>query len=92
MVVLVFDLFAVMVIAFIATQIAAPLFGKPFFWFFRKEERGYLKAVAAYTGNWVPSTVMGTGGSSVNGATALVELLTAKTARDLNLDLTIPKH
>lgn len=55
-------------------------------------QRAYASAVGAYQGNWVPQTVFGGGsGSGSNGASALVDLLTAKTARDLNLDLSVSK-
>lgn len=53
-------------------------------------QKAYAAAVGAYQGNWVPTTVLGGGTSTgVNGASSLVELLTAKTARDLSLDLTV---
>jgi len=51
----------------------------------------YAKAIAEYRGNWVPQTVMGGAGQQVNGASALVDLLTAKTARDLSIDLGVKK-
>lgn len=55
----------------------------------------YADAIAAYKGNWVPTTVMGSDGQSadgttgVNGASALIQMLTVKTARDLALDTSI---
>lgn len=51
----------------------------------------YASAISTYTGNWVPTTVMGGNGSQVNGAQSLIELLSAKTARDLSLDLSVKK-
>lgn len=49
----------------------------------------YAEAIGNYQGNWVPVTVMGaTGTGAVNGADALITLLTAKTAKDLALDMT----
>lgn len=53
----------------------------------------YAGAIAKYNGQWVPTVVMGGSGSqaSGNGAQALVDMLTAKTARDLGLDLSITK-
>jgi hypothetical protein len=53
----------------------------------------YAEAIQKYTGNWVPSTVMGAGGGAAgtNGANALIDLLTAKTAKDLSLDMSIKK-
>ena len=50
--------------------------------------KNYADAIKGYTGNWVPSVVMGDGNSkSASGASDLVNLLTAKTAKDLALDL-----
>jgi regulator of protease activity HflC (stomatin/prohibitin superfamily) len=52
----------------------------------------YADAIASYKGDWVPQTVMGaTGGAGFNGAEALINMLTVKTAKDLNLDMSIPK-
>lgn len=47
--------------------------------------------VANYKGAWVPSVVMGGQQAGSNGAQALVDMLTAKTARDLSLDMTQKK-
>lgn len=50
----------------------------------------YAEAIGNYQGNWVPVTVMGgPGAGTVNGADALIRLLTVKTAKDLALDMTI---
>lgn len=50
----------------------------------------YAKAMGEYKGAWVPTTVMGAGQSgTINGASQLVELLTAKTARDLGVDMSV---
>jgi len=52
----------------------------------------YADAISKYQGAWVPSVVMGGGQSgSANGAQALIDLLQAKTAKDLALDLSVPK-
>lgn len=55
----------------------------------------YADAIARYQGQWVPSVVMGGNGAnqspSNNGAQALIDLLTAKTAKDLALDLELKK-
>ncbi len=54
----------------------------------------YAKAISEYKGAWVPSiTLGGTSGNGVagNGAQALIDLLTAKTAKELNLDLSLPQ-
>lgn len=57
-----------------------------------KVNEAYATAISEYTGNWVPTTVMGnSSGNATNGAQALVEMLTAKTARDLNLDMKVTK-
>jgi hypothetical protein len=46
----------------------------------------------AQPGAWVPTVQMGSGGSTGGGsATALVDLLTAKTAKDLGVDLGVVK-
>jgi len=50
--------------------------------------KAYAEAIKGYTGNWVPTVVMGEGnGKSASGASDLVNLLTVKTAKDLALDL-----
>lgn len=52
----------------------------------------WANAFAAYKGNMTPSVVMGSdgkGGNSAANASSLVELLTAKTAKDLSLDLRV---
>lgn len=50
------------------------------------------EAIAAYKGNWVPSTVMGgQGGTSHNGAQQLIDMLSVKTARELSVDLDVKK-
>lgn len=50
----------------------------------------YAKAIAEYKGAWVPSVVMGQS-AGTNGGHALIDMLTAKTARDLGLDLGVQK-
>jgi hypothetical protein len=58
-------------------------------------QKAWAEAVGKYQGNWVPSTVMGGANSgstaASGGAQALVELLTAKTAKDLSLDMSVPQ-
>lgn len=53
----------------------------------------YAEAIKGYAGSWVPSIVMAGGNSSVagSGAQQLVSLLSAKTAHDLSLDMSVPK-
>lgn len=58
-----------------------------------KANEAYAKAISSYSGNWVPTFVMAGGANQtagVNGAQELIGLLTAKTARDLSLDLSVP--
>src|SRR3989338_7000734 len=54
-------------------------------------QKVWAEAVKGYQGNWVPGVVMGgnQNGSAASGAQDLVNLLTAKTARELGLDLSI---
>lgn len=48
----------------------------------------YAEAIQKYTGAWVPSITMGSEQHHAGGgASALIDLLTAKTAKDLSLDL-----
>jgi hypothetical protein len=49
----------------------------------------YADAIAKHQGAWVPSIVMGQqpGGVPQNGATDLIALLLAKTAKDLSIDM-----
>ncbi len=57
----------------------------------------YAEAIKAYNGSWVPSIVMagGNGGGAAagagSGAQQLVDMLSAKTAHDLALDLSMPR-
>lgn len=52
---------------------------------------GYAEAIAKYQGNWVPSVVMGSGseGKNANGAQALIDMLSAKTAKELGLSMDV---
>lgn len=53
-------------------------------------QSAYATAISNYKGNWVPTTVMGgENGNSANGAQTLIDLLSAKTAKDLSLDLSV---
>ena len=58
---------------------------------FVEVNKWYADAIKGYGGQWVPSVVMGsgTGGSSTSasGAQQLIDMLTARTAKDLALDL-----
>jgi hypothetical protein len=58
---------------------------------YKEVNLAYAKAIATYTGNWVPSVVMGDGAKSAGGAQDLISMLNAKTALDLGLDMNIMK-
>jgi len=50
--------------------------------------RAYADAIkTAQPGAWTPAVVMGSGGNSSSGAQALMEMFSAKAARDLGIDL-----
>lgn len=48
----------------------------------------YAAAIKGYQGNWVPTTVLGGGGESMNGAQSLINMLMVKTAKELAVDMT----
>lgn len=52
-------------------------------------QKAYADAIAKYQGNWVPGVVMGGDGKAFGGPSTLIDLLTAKTARDIGLDLRV---
>lgn len=58
---------------------------------YEKVNAKYANAIENYQGNWVPTTVMGSSGNggSGNGAQDMINLLTIKTAKDLELDMTM---
>lgn len=64
---------------------------------YEKVNEMYADAIKGYNGSWVPSIVMAGGGGGGGGATAgsgatqLVNLLSAKAAKDLSLDLSVPR-
>lgn len=60
---------------------------------FKEINAKYAEAIAhAQPGAWAPQVVMGgNGGSAASNSSNLVDLLTAKTARDLGLDMSIPR-
>lgn len=51
----------------------------------------YAENFAKYQGAWVPSIVQGDSKSS-NGAQQMIDLLSAKTAKDLSLDMTVKSN
>ena len=52
----------------------------------------YAKAIGAYGGNWVPTTIIGQNAGTQHGAQSLIDMLTVKTAKDLALDLSVPRQ
>jgi hypothetical protein len=58
---------------------------------FIEVNKWYADAIKGYGGAWVPSVVMGSsaGGTSASGAQQMIDMLTAKTAKDLSLDLSV---
>lgn len=62
---------------------------------YEKVSEMYATAIQNYKGNWVPGIVMGgsTSGNAASGSGAeqLIQLLNVKTAKDLALDLSVPK-
>lgn len=46
-------------------------------------------AIGGYEGSWVPSVIMGAGGPAGSGAMQMMEMISAKYAKDLALDMTM---
>lgn len=57
---------------------------------YEKVMERFANALGNYQGQWVPSIVMGANGLQGSPAMTLIELLNAKTAKDLSLDLSVP--
>jgi regulator of protease activity HflC (stomatin/prohibitin superfamily) len=62
-----------------------------------ESQKAYAEAIGKHQGQWVPSVVMGgnggnAGAGQVNGAQALIDLFTARAAKDLGLDLSMSKQ
>lgn len=56
----------------------------------RQVNEMYATAIKEYSGNWVPNIIMGGNGSnSQNPAMDMINLMVAKTAKELNLDMGI---
>lgn len=57
-------------------------------------QKAYAEAISSYKGAWVPTYVSGGSGNAVagSGASQLIEMLSAKTAKELTLDLTVQKQ
>lgn len=61
---------------------------------YQRVNQMYAQAIAQYQGNWVPQFVGGSSdgsGSTTPTGLNLIDLLTAKTARDLSLDMSVKK-
>jgi hypothetical protein len=56
---------------------------------YKEVNLNYAKAISEYKGNWVPSVVMGENSKGGNGATDLINMLNAKTAMDLGIDMSV---
>lgn len=55
---------------------------------YEEVQRSWSDAISRYGGNWVPTVIFGnSGGAPASGAQSLIEMLNAKTALDLGLDL-----
>jgi hypothetical protein len=54
---------------------------------YKEVNANYAKAISEYKGNWVPSVIMGESGKGSNGATDLINMLNAKTAMDLGVNM-----
>jgi regulator of protease activity HflC (stomatin/prohibitin superfamily) len=54
-------------------------------------QRVWAEAFAQYQGQLVPSTIMGGSFNGQNGATTFMEIMAAKAAKDLSLDMSVPK-
>ena len=57
-------------------------------------QKAYAEAIASYKGNWVPSIIYGNGSNATagSGAQQMIDLLAAKTAKDLAIDLSVQKQ
>lgn len=54
---------------------------------YKEVNANYAKAISEYKGNWVPSVIMGENSKGANGATDLINMLNAKTAMDLGINM-----
>ena len=55
-------------------------------------QKEWAQNIPKYTGQWVPSIIMGEGGGGVNNsAQNLIDMLSVKTAKDLSLDMSVPR-
>lgn len=56
-----------------------------------KVNQRYAEAIQGYQGNWVPQVSMGGEATAAGGGSDLINLLMAKTAKDLALDMEVKK-
>jgi regulator of protease activity HflC (stomatin/prohibitin superfamily) len=56
-----------------------------------ESQQVWAAAFSKYQGQIVPSTVMGGSFNGQNGATTFMEIMAAKAAKDLSLDMSVPK-
>lgn len=56
-----------------------------------KSQELWANAVSSYEGNWVPGVIMGGTGTQATGPFGLMEILGVKAARDLSLDMSLPR-
>jgi len=58
---------------------------------YEKVSKMYADALQNYKGAWVPSIVMGGDGKAGGSSSDFMNMFTAKVARDLSLDMSVPK-
>lgn len=56
-----------------------------------ESQKVWAEAFSKYQGQIVPTTVMGGGFNGQNGATTFMDIMAAKAAKDLSLDMSVPK-
>jgi hypothetical protein len=56
-----------------------------------ESQKVWAQAFAQYQGQLVPTTIMGGSFNGQNGATTFMDIMAAKAAKDLNLDMSVPK-
>jgi hypothetical protein len=57
---------------------------------YKEVQKMWAEAFSNFGGSIVPNTVMGGSFSGQNGATSFMDIMTAKAARDLSLDMSVP--
>jgi regulator of protease activity HflC (stomatin/prohibitin superfamily) len=56
-----------------------------------ESQRVWAQAFSQYQGQLVPNTIMGGNFNGQNGATTFMDIMAAKAAKDLSLDMSVPK-